>query len=479
MHLTFVTPPVLVGKRPAERTAGCTHVVYLAPNTYELMVVAMVEQSGQHRVECKDFVYDRGKRSDFERWLQSDDSDIYLMWTVNLSIDNDLEAIALMLKHRPQCHIVLMGPGPTHFTERCLPDERVIVVRGEPEQTVADLIATMSDGGDWTKVQGISWRNHNGVVNNPSRALITDLDTLPLPARHHLEGRKYYNPKLKCEPYTTAVTSRNCPFHCIYCVPSSLTFAREIEHRREHGCKPPIGMRSVASVDREMEQLCRMGYKAVGFMDDNFIWTEERTLQLCEVMRRHGLVWGCQARVDAITEPIAEALGKSGCRYVDLGVESFDDKILAYIKKGITRDQIYHAVGLLKQYGVPVKLNILIGCSPLETPDTVRQTLREAQRLDVDQVMFNIVSPFPGTEYYQLCRDNGWISTGDYVPSDVQRQSILNLPHLTARQMERALFWNNIRYFLSWRFASRQLRQFTSWHQFSHACRALRIKLFG
>ena len=93
--------------------------------------------------------------------------------------------------------------------------------------------------------------------------------------------------------------------------------------------------------------------------------------------------------------------------------------------------------------------------------------------------MFNIVSPFPGTEYYRLCRQNGWITTGDYVPTDVQRHSILDLPHLSARQMERALRRNNLRYFLSPRFISRQLRQFTSWSQLVHALRALRIKLFG
>ena len=275
------------------------------------------------------------------------------------------------------------------------------------------------------------------------------------------------------------MTSRNCPYHCIYCVPSSLTFAREIEHRRVHGCKPPVAMRSVESVEAEMRQLRQLGYRAVGFMDDNFIWTEQRTLALCEVMRRHGLQWGCQARVDAITPAIAQALGQSGCRYVDLGVESFDDDILAYIGKGITSQQIYRAIELLKQHHVPVKLNILIGCSPLETPQTVRHTLREAQRLDVDQVMFNIVSPFPGTEYYRLCRQNGWITTGDYVPTDVQRHSILDLPHLSARQMEQALRRNNLRYFLSPRFISRQLRQFTSWSQLVHALRALRIKLFG
>ncbi|MDE6307092.1 MAG: radical SAM protein, partial [Muribaculaceae bacterium] len=221
------------------------------------------------------------------------------------------------------------------------------------------------------------------------------------------------------------------------------------------------------------------GYRAVGFMDDNFIWNEERTRAICDIMKRHGLVWGCEARVDAITEPIAEMLGSSGCRYIDLGVESFDDRILAYIKKGITSADIYRAIALLKKYKVPVKLNVLIGSCPLETKDTLRHTLREAKRLDVDQVMFNIVSPFPGTEFYTMAKENGWLATPDYVPTDVQRESILNFPELSARDMERILYRNNISFFFSPRLIWRQMKRFRSWGEFTSALRALRIKLWG
>jgi radical SAM superfamily enzyme YgiQ (UPF0313 family) len=160
-------------------------------------------------------------------------------------------------------------------------------------------------------------------------------------------------------------------------------------------------------------------------------------------------------------------------------VESFDDSILEYVKKGINSEQIHTAIDILKRHGVPVKLNILIGSCPLETPETVRHTLREAKRLQVDQVMFNIVSPFPGTKYYELCKSNGWLKGGYYTPTDVQRHSIVDLPHLSARQMERALFRNNVSYFLSWQFVRKQWHRFSSWRQFSHALRALRIKLFG
>ena len=233
MKLTFIVPPCFDHKQAAERTAGCTRVVYLAPNIYELTVAAVLEKADKYEVKYRDFVYSGENREAFEDFIGNDDSDIYLMWTVNLSIETDLEAIKIIRKRRGAVKVVLMGPGPTHFVERCLPDCDVYVVRGEPEETVAELVGNLSSGTPVDAVRGLSWRDAEGVHNNLSRPLIRDLDSLPFPARHLLGGAVYRNPKLVRSPYTTMVTSRNCPHHCIFCVPSSLTFAREIESR---GC---------------------------------------------------------------------------------------------------------------------------------------------------------------------------------------------------------------------------------------------------
>lgn len=480
MKLTFIIPPCFDHKQPAERTAGCTRVVYLAPNIYELTVAALLESNPADEVRYRDFVYNRTSEEEFERFFKDDDSDIYLIWTVNLSITTDLSAIATLRRHRPETPVIMMGPGPTHFVKRCLADSHVYVVRGEPEETVAELVECLRRGEAPEGIRGVSYLGADGrIVNNPPRPLIRDLDALPFPARHLLGRQSYHNPKLKTGPYTTVVTSRNCPYKCIYCVPSSLTFAREIEYHNEHGRKPTIGFRSPESVGREIAGLAAEGYHAVGFMDDNFIWNEERTAAICEIMRRHNMVWGCQARADAITEPIARMLSESNCRYVDIGVESFNEDILKYIHKGESAEDIYRAVGLLRKYKVPVKLNVLIGSSPLETRETVRDTLRQAKKVGADQVMFNIVSPFPGTEYYRICKENGWLATDDYVPTDVQRESILNLPNLSSREMEKLLFRNNIGFFLSPRFIVRQLGRFRSLGELREAFKALKIKLFG
>ena len=478
MKLTFIIPPEPSKEAPAERTAGCTRVVYPAPNIYELYVVAMLEKHG-FEVSYVDFVYDGKSVNDFREFIASDNSDIYYIWSVNLSRSADLLARDTIRNVRPDAYICFMGPGATFFTQLYLDNNRDVVVRGEPEYTALEWTQAIDNGTTWDDIKGISYLCDGKMKHNPSRDASKSFDELPFPARHHIAHREYHNPKLKLSPYTTMITSRNCPFKCIYCVPSSLSFARELEYRRDNNRKPPISYRSIESVEAELKQLHEAGYRAIGFMDDEFIWTEERTQQMCNALKKYGFKWGCQARVDTITEPIARMLGESGCLYVDLGVESFNDEILKFIKKGITSEQIYTAIRLLKKYKVPVKLNILIGTSPLETKETLRDTLRQAQKLRVDQIMFNIVSPFPGTEFYQMAKENGWIAGGEYTPTNVQRESILNYPHLSAREMEKILYRYNLRYFLSPYVIWSHLRRFTSFGEFVHALKALKIKLFG
>ena len=480
MKITFLVPPCYDNKFPAERSAGCTRIVYPMINIYELTAAAAVRELAGYEVAYRDFVYSNPPKGDFDEFIKGDDSDMYAIWTVNLSLESDLEAIGRIRALKPETPVILLGPGSTFYQEKALKYPYTFIVRGEPELTLLEMLPLIEKGKFPEGVKGVTYADASGkIVKNPPRPLNPDLDSLPFPARDLLEGRVYHNPKLKTGPYTTMFTSRNCPYHCLYCVPSSLTFAREIEFRSENpGRKPTIGFRSLESVEKELDMLASQGYKAIGFMDDNFIWNEERTAGICRIMKKHGMVWGCQARVDAISEPIARMLGESGCRYVDLGIESFDPEILKYIKKGITPDDIYRAISLLKKYKVPVKLNVLIGSSPLETRETVKHTLREAKRLRVDQVMFNIVSPFPGTEYHDICKKNGWIKGGEYRPTDVQHESILNLPQISAKEMEKMLFRNNISYFLSPHFIWRQLRRFTSWSELTAAAKALRIKLF-
>ncbi len=481
MKITFLTPPALDGHKPAERTAGCTRVVYDMPNIYELTVAAVLEKEG-YSIYYKNFVLENASAEECFDFLEKDNSDCYVFWSVNLSIPTDCKVQNHIKKVNPDAFCIFLGPGATYFSSYFLSGGNSVVVRGEPEETIKELASIIKSKNDWTNIRGISFLDSvsGNIVSNPPRPLIPNLDELPFPAIHFIERHSFFNPKLKVSPYMSMVASRNCPFHCIYCVPSSLTFAREIEYKNHNnGKKPPIGFRSEENVIAEIEYLASKGYKAIGFMDDNFIVTKKRLKAIGDTLKKHGITWGCQARVDAIDEDIARMLQEYNCRYVDLGVESFDPEVLKYIKKGITPEQIHESIVLLKKYNVPVKLNILIGTSPLETEESIKNTFREAKKLKVDQIMFNIVSPFPGTEFYDLAKANGWIEGGEYIPTDVQRNSILNYPSLSSAQMEKLLFRNNLLFFLSPGFIKRNIASFSSFKEFKSALKALKIKLFG
>lgn len=481
MKITFLTPPALDGYKPAERTAGCTRLVYDMPNIYELTVAAVLEEMN-YEVAYKNFVLDKASPSNCFSFLKNDDSNCYIFWSVNLSILTDTKVKEYIHEVNPQAFCIFLGPGATYFSGNFLTADKDIVVRGEPEDTVKELIPLIDKNENWKDIKGVSFFDSltGKMVNNPPRPLIKNLDELPFPAIHFIEKYTFSNPKIKVSPYMTMVTSRNCPFKCIYCVPSSLTFAREIEYKQSNNNKkPPIGFRSEENVIAEIEEFAQKGYKAIGFMDDNFIVTKKRLKAIGEVLKKHNFLWGCQARVDAINEDVARMLSEYKCCYVDLGVESFNDDILKYIKKDITSKQIYEALDLLKKYNVPVKLNILIGTSPLETEETIKDTLRQAKKLKADQVMFNIVSPFPGTEFYAQAKENGWIEGGEYIPTDVQRSSILSYPNLTSKQMEKLLYRNNLKFFLSPHFIWKNIREFSSFSDFKIALKALKIKLFG
>ena len=101
MKITFLIPPTLDGQRPAERSSGCTHVVYPTPNIYELTVAALIEKSGEFNVAYHDFTYQKDCLEDF---LSRDDSDFYSFWTVNLSIDTDLHAAQIIHSMKPDAY---------------------------------------------------------------------------------------------------------------------------------------------------------------------------------------------------------------------------------------------------------------------------------------------------------------------------------------------------------------------------------------
>jgi radical SAM superfamily enzyme YgiQ (UPF0313 family) len=463
MKFTFLIPPVLSGKREVERVFGCNYGAYPIPNIFMLYCASIVRKFNEIAVFI-DAPLLKWQKDEFINFICKDDSVAYVFYTVNLSKKTDLIALDIIKNYKPDLWVIFMGPSPTYGPEDYLKLDKTIVIRGETEETFESLLPILINNSDrdfnmLRSCTGISYKLNGEIVHNPKRDPIANIDKLLFPARDLTDKNKYFNPKLGVTPFTVLLTSRGCSFRCRYCVPNSLSFARELEFRNGLGSwrKPAVTIRSFDNVLEELILLKKEGYKSISVLDDQFIWDGEREIKIALAMGRLGFVWGCLSRGDMITEDIARAFSQTNCQYVDIGIESFCQEILNDIKKGTTVQKLYNGIELLKKYNVPFKLNILFGASPLETEQTIKHTLKVAKELQPYSIMVGICNPFPGTEFWEIAKRENWLLTPDYLPVDVQKESTIRYPHLGRNDLEREVKLANIKFFFRPKFIIKNL----------------------
>ena len=479
-RIIFLIPPNLEDESmpPPERIFGCSYGLYPNPNIFILYCAAIAEESG-YEVQVEDMPLAGIKAGRFVERIEEFGNAIYCFNTVNLSKNTDIIALGKIRNLCQNVPVIFFGPAPTISPDEFLVDDNCYVIRGEPEVTFEKLLSYFSSKEAIEEITGLSFKKGDKIHHNESRTPLKDIDSLPFPARHLVDRDKFYSPKLPRKPYTIMVTSRGCAFKCVYCVPNSHSFAREIDFKRKGFHKPPVGIRSPQNIIDEFVQLNREGYKSVAIIDDQFVWGKKRTLDICNKLIELNLdiEWGCLARADNIDEEIVSAMAKAKCRCIDIGVESFSQEILDWVKKDVLVDKLIHGIKLVKRYGIQAKINVIFGASPLETKDTIRQTLDVIKKIEPDAVMFSILNPFPGTEMYKIAKKNGWFVYGDYVPVDVAKKAIIQYPHLPAYELEALIRKANRQFYLKPKYILSKLRKFDNVGNAINALRVLYRKL--
>jgi radical SAM superfamily enzyme YgiQ (UPF0313 family) len=177
-----------------------------------------------------------------------------------------------------------------------------------------------------------------------------------------------------------------------------------------------VRRRSVDNVISELKYLVD-NYKVDGiwFIDDTFTVDYKWVMQFCERLKTENLniKWGCQCRVNTVTEEVLTAMKDAGCVQLDFGVESGSERILNVLKKGTTSDMICNAFKITKKVGLKTLATFMIG-NPQETMEDLEKTLALAKEIKPDFISFFHTTPFPGTELMEMCIDNGWIKKMDY-----------------------------------------------------------------
>lgn len=436
MKILFLIPPPLDSVLPAERIFGCNYGIYPQTNIFILYPATILKNKG-YEVSCFDFSIGRKNKSRFNKFLEENYYDVIVFYTVFLSRKTDIIARDIIRNKNKNTKFIFISTEPTASPDDFVADDSV-VIRGEPESRIINVVEALENGGDFGSIPGISFYTQGKIVHNRGVLIIDNLDELPFPDRSMLNVTRYSNPKIGLIPSTTMITSRGCSFNCYYCVPNSLDFAREIEFKREHkNIKPPVRVRSVSNIIAEFSALAKAGYKSVSFLDDQFVWGDKRTIEICEGIKNHHIEWSCLARADKLqNRDVVSAMAEAGCKLVAIGIESFNQDILDYIGKGCKSDLFYSAVSNLKEFRIEVELNILLGASPLENKHTIEQTFKEVLKLDTDYILFSICTPFPYTGFNERAKKEGWMIKPEYEAVDPMRKSFISYPHLTKEELE-------------------------------------------
>ncbi|UCH56667.1 MAG: radical SAM protein [Candidatus Bathyarchaeota archaeon] len=340
-------------------------------------------------------------------WVEREDPDVLGLSPFGTSGFTSARLSREVKKRRPNTTIVYGNYYATFNAERILRKYPSvdIVVRGEGEETIVDLVDSIDRGGELGDVQGITFRKESDIVSTPDRPLIRDLDSIPIPDRSLLDG-DYHNTiagaKIAVRKFTSIISSRGCVHRCKFC--SCTKFARGIWRPR-----------SVENTMEELHYLAGEGYEQFIFVDDSFTLNQRRVIELCRRMRedRLDMEWICEGRVDNCSLEMFRELARAGCKIVFFGIESANQRILDYYNKRITPQQSVKAMRTARKAGIDLIHGSFILGAPDETREEIRNTLEFAKRLPIDIPQFNILGVYPGTEIWSELESKGVLNVDE------------------------------------------------------------------
>ncbi|WP_306536798.1 hopanoid biosynthesis associated radical SAM protein HpnJ [Geobacter sp.] len=361
------------------------------------------------------------------------DFDMVVMYTSTPTLALDIATARRIKEQKPATVTVLTGPHVSVLPEETLHQgEGVIdiVCRGEFDYTTRELC----EGRAWERVDGISFWKDGKIHHTPDRPPIQDLDALPFVApvyKRDLPIAEYVIPHFK-NPYVSIYSSRGCPSKCIYCLWPQTFSGRAMRTRSPQNVYEEV--KWIVDNIPEMREL--------SFDDDTFTADRTHAREVAAKLKPLGISWTINARANCDYETL-KVMREAGLRHVVVGYETGNEQILKNIKKGVTKEQAVEFTRNCKKLGLSVHGAFIMGL-PGETRDTIRETIEFAKALDLNSIQASLASPYPGTEFWDLCKAEGWIASDAYIDDTGHQMCVINYPHLSNREIFDAveLFYN-------------------------------------
>lgn len=382
-----------------------------------------------------DGIADRLSEDEFFRKLLSYRPDLVLLEVSTASLELDRANCRRVRElFGDEVRLAITGADISLWTPRFFQDNPAVdyVLKGEYEFTLLELVRCLEADDDLSRVEGLCYRDGDGVFRkNPDRPLFDDLDSMPWPARHFLPMDKYNDtPGGIPQPSVQMWASRGCPFGCIFCVWPQIVYGSSKYRTRD----------PVLFVD-EMEWLVRKaGFRSVYVDDDTFNIGKPRIMKICaEMKRRHLIVpWAIMARADTMDREMLIALKETGLQALKYGVESADQGILDTCGKRLDIDKVIETVKFTRELDINMHLTFAFGL-PGETRETAQRTIDLALELNPDTLQFSIITPFPGSKYYDMLKHQGKLLTEDTRLYDGYSTAVLRTDALSGEELQSIL----------------------------------------
>ena len=315
----------------------------------------------------------------------------------------------------PDIKVVVGGVHPTMNGSKVLNCNDIDFLSiGEGENTIVELLNALEKDLELDSVRGIVFRDDkNNIINTKPQFYVENLDSLDFPLKNAPKVLRDFD-KYPKEAFGYIFASRGCPYACTFCESKSM-WTRKVRYR------------SPENVVAELKQLYNFGVRKVNFDDDTFGVSKKNIKSLNNLMHNElpNMTYTCETVVQlAKDENVVRDMKKGGCTATFVGIESGNNEILKKIKKTQTTDECIQAVENLKKYGIESHAFIMVGF-PDETEETFKQTMEFIPKLKPDGVIFSIFTPYPGSDIYNECQDEGIIE-GDFDLVLYNHQSPLN-----------------------------------------------------
>lgn len=374
----------------------------------------------------------------------------------------DYEVLTEISEKIPEVHIIIGGTHATVLSEQVMKECSAIdvVARQEYDFTIDEIIKNYDD---LSNVQGITYRNQDGtIIRQADRPWLEDMDKLPMVSKVY---EKFLNVNDYCyafaqSPMIQIFSARGCPFQCNFC-----SYPESMSGRR-------FRRRSVENFVDELEYIhTNMPYiREIFIEDDTFTVDKKRVKAVCDEIERRGLklVWSCNTRADTLDYDTMKRMKEVGCRLLVVGYESGNQAVLDETKKGIKLENSLEFAKNTKKLKIKVFGCFMIGLKG-DNLDTIEDTFKFAKKVYPDMCFFQQAVPFPGTQFYEWAKKNGYLRTEDYskwLNKDGYLDCLVDYPYADHIEVEKIRDKLMSRYYFSFTYIFKTFLANLDWFEF-------------